>query len=234
MEDVRLNFIQTIAPIVLAFCKEKNYRFPSAIIAQACLESNYGKSKLAQYFNYFGLKCGSKWTGKSVNLITKEEYNGNTAIIKDNFRVFENMEDGVKGYFSFIASSRYDNLRTATGPVNYLQLIKEDGYATASNYVNAVSAVIDAYNLTKYDFKKDESKKEITPDIIADVISGKYGCGAIRQMSLASKGYSYEDVQLKVNIAIKFIENLKGLKNLFHSENFWFYIKVMELIENEK
>lgn len=234
MEDVRLNFIQTIAPVIQEFCKEKNYLFPSAIIAQACLESNYGKSKLAQYFNYFGLKCGSKWTGKSVNLSTKEEYNGNTINIKDNFRVFENMKDGVKGYFSFIAGSRYDNLRTATSPVNYLQLIKDDGYATASNYVDAVSAVIDAYNLTKYDFKKDETKKEITADIIADVILGKYGCGAIRQMSLASKGYSYEEVQLKVNIAVKFIETLKGFKDLFHSENFWFYMKVLEIIENEK
>ena len=46
----------------------------SPIIAQAILESGWGKSKLAAtYHNYFGLKCGTKWTGKSVNMNTQEE-----------------------------------------------------------------------------------------------------------------------------------------------------------------
>ena len=43
----------------------------SSIIAQAILESGWGESKLAKvYHNYFGLKCGTKWQGKSVNLAT--------------------------------------------------------------------------------------------------------------------------------------------------------------------
>ena len=47
----------------------------SPIIAQAILESGWGESRLAKdYHNYFGLKCGTKWQGKSVNLATWEEY----------------------------------------------------------------------------------------------------------------------------------------------------------------
>lgn len=68
-------FINTIAPLIVKEAKSRGYKVASAIIAQACLESNYGKSTLsAKYHNYFGMKCGSYWTGKSVNMTTKEEY----------------------------------------------------------------------------------------------------------------------------------------------------------------
>lgn len=46
-----------------------------------------------------------------------EEYTpGTLTQIKDNFRVYDNMEEGVKGYFEFIQLSRYQNLRGITDP----------------------------------------------------------------------------------------------------------------------
>lgn len=48
-----------------------------------------------------------------------EEYTpGTLTQIKDNFRVYDNMEEGVKGYFEFIQLSRYQNLRGITDPEN--------------------------------------------------------------------------------------------------------------------
>lgn len=43
---------------------------------------------------------------------TQEEYReGTLTSIRDNFRVFDSMEEGVKGYFEFIQLERYRNLR---------------------------------------------------------------------------------------------------------------------------
>ena len=67
-------FIEEIAKNVQKYAYVYGILVHSPIIAQAILESGYGESKLAaKYHNYFGLKCGSKWTGKSVNLTTQEE-----------------------------------------------------------------------------------------------------------------------------------------------------------------
>ena len=125
----------------------------SPIIAQAIHESGWGESSLsAKYHNYFGLKCGTLWTGKSVNLSTKEEYSAGTlTTIRSNFRVYDNMEQGVKGYFEFIQLARYANLKGVTNPRQYLTNIKNDGYATGSLYVDHTMALINLYNLTQFD-----------------------------------------------------------------------------------
>lgn len=80
-----------------------------------------GESRLAsQYHNYFGLKCGTRWTGRSVNMRTQEEYReGTLTSIRDNFWVFDSMEEGVKGYFEFIQLERYRNLQGIRNPQEY-------------------------------------------------------------------------------------------------------------------
>lgn len=146
-------FINKIAGYVEMYAYLYGILVHSPIIAQAILESGWGASKLSsQYHNYFGLKCGSKWTGKSVNLATQEEYTAGTlTTIKDNFRVYDSMEEGVKGYFEVIQLARYQNLRGITDPKEYLETIKADGYATSSSYVDNNMKLINQYNLTEYD-----------------------------------------------------------------------------------
>ena len=146
-------FIKEIAPIIQRYAKQYGYKVASPIIAQACIESAFGTSSLGKrYHNYFGMKCGSSWKGKSVNLATKEEYTpGTLTNIKANFRAFGTMEEGVEGYFIFISLKRYSNLKEATTPKEYLEMIKADGYATSSTYVNTNMACINKYELTKYD-----------------------------------------------------------------------------------
>ena len=145
-------FIAKIGDIVCKEAKARGYKFPSAIIAQAILESRSGNSGLAKYNNFFGLKCGSKWTGKSVNMTTKEEYKaGRVTTIKDNFRVYDTVEDGIKGYFDFISSSRYAALKKATSPMDYLMKIKAAGYATSTSYVTNVYNVAIKYQLFQFD-----------------------------------------------------------------------------------
>lgn len=155
-------FIEQIAAYVKKYAASFDICVHSPVIAQAILESGWGKSKLsATYHNYFGLKCGTKWTGKSVNLTTQEEYQpGTLTTIKDNFRVYDSMEEGVKGYFEFIQLARYQNLKGIADPRTYLETIKADGYATSSAYVENNMKLITQYNLTRYDEKGDNAMSD--------------------------------------------------------------------------
>lgn len=161
-------FIEQVAAYVRKYAASFGICVHSPIIAQAILESGWGKSKLAAtYHNYFGLKCGTKWTGKSVNMTTQEEYEpGTITTIKDNFRVYGSMEEGVKGYFEFIQLSRYQNLRGITDPEKYLETIKSDGYATSSDYVQNNMRLIEQYNLTQYDKKGGNTMGRTAQDVL--------------------------------------------------------------------
>ena len=168
-------FIDSIAKYVRKYAKQYGICVHSPIIAQAILESGWGQSKLAaQYHNYFGLKCGTKWTGKSVNMATKEEYKpGVLTDIRDNFRVFDSMEDGVKGYFEFIQLTRYHNLRGITDPRKYLETIREDEYATSSTYVESNMSLVDQYKLTQYD--KEEAKMGFYRNDVVNLVNSWEG-----------------------------------------------------------
>ena len=149
-------FIERIGPIIQEEAKARGYKVCSPIIAQACVESAYDTSLLSmKYHNYFGLKCGSSWKGKSVNLKTKEEYTvGSLTTIRDNFRAYDDMVSGVSGYFDFINTKRYANLKSASTPKEYLELIKRDGYATSSTYVNTNMNCIARHNLERFDWNE--------------------------------------------------------------------------------
>ena len=150
----RANFIAKVAPLIQAEAKKRGYKVCSPIIAQACCEGNFGQSTLAKppYNNHFGMKCGSSWKGASVNLKTKEEYTAGTlTTIRDNFRAYPSLEEGIKGYFDFVSTKRYANLKTASTPEEYCQNLKADGYATSSKYVSTLLSYINNYNLRKYD-----------------------------------------------------------------------------------
>lgn len=163
LDTDKQKFVDDIAKYVQKYAGSYGISVHSPIIAQAILESGWGKSRLAtDYHNYFGMKCGTKWTGPSVNMTTQEEYTAGTlATIKDNFRVYDNMENGVKGYFEFIQLSRYENLKGITDPQKYIETIKNDGYATSSTYVDSLMQIIKLYNLTSYDSAESVEGEDI-------------------------------------------------------------------------
>jgi flagellum-specific peptidoglycan hydrolase FlgJ len=126
--------------------------FPSVLIAQAALESNWGQSALAaKYNNYFGIKAGSSWTGQKVNLNTNEVYNGQSVSINDAFRVYGTLIDSIRDRNNLLSSARYASVLTATTPEAQVQAIKNSGYATALNYVSSIMSIINANNLKEFD-----------------------------------------------------------------------------------
>lgn len=149
-------FIQHITPIIRAEADRRGYKICSTVIAQGIIEGRYGTSTLAKppYRNHWGLKCGKSWKGRSVNLKTKEEYTpGTLTTIKDNFRCYDSDEESVAGYYDFISTKRYANLKNAKDYRQYAEYLKLDGYATSSTYVQTLCDTVKKYSLWQWDDK---------------------------------------------------------------------------------
>lgn len=154
MTPEQQSFIESIATYVRKYAPQYGIAVHSPIIAQAILESGWGKSFLASKHNYFGIKLRKGEYGDFVDTNTQEEYTAGTVTnITARFRVFPSMDAGVKGYFDFISASWYSNLKGVTDPYEYIRLIKEDGYATSSTYVQQLTNLVDQYGLRTYDSK---------------------------------------------------------------------------------
>ena len=117
-------FIQKIAGYVKKYAAAYEIKVCSPIIAQAILECRLGRiqagERLSQLFwiemwNKNGRESLSIWQpGRNTKA-------GTAMVISDYFRVFDNMEEGVKGYFELLQIPRYQNLKGITEPGRYLE-----------------------------------------------------------------------------------------------------------------
>lgn len=127
--------------------------YASVMLAQAALESSYGKSPSGDY-NYFGIKC---FNSNCKYLQTREVYGGVSKVIRDGFQNFESKEAGWEGYAMFIwgkgAAVDYTGASKAKSPTPQAAItaIKNAGYATDPNYIPMIMSIINTYDLTKYD-----------------------------------------------------------------------------------
>lgn len=158
-------FIKQIAALVKKYAPSYGIKVYSPIIAQAILESAYGTSELAvNACNYFGLKYREGRCKTCIGIYDKvgseQNKDGSYTSSAMKWCKFEDMENGVIGYFDFTNISNYANLKGVTDPREYLENIKADGYATSLNYVDNLMSVIENWKLTEYD-KKEETKMSI-------------------------------------------------------------------------
>ena len=192
--NIQTDFINEIAPYVQKWQKYYGFGVCSAIIAQACLESAFGQSDKAQYNNYFGLKYkGNRVTCNSGKFTsTSAEWkDGKYYPIITEWYAFANMDDGVQGYFQFIASGPY-KVKGITDPETYLQALKDGGYATSPNYVANNMRVVDNYGLRKYDevdmVQYDLNRKPDSP--LAKCAIWTYNC-SIRNTKLKPSQFDF-------------------------------------------
>jgi flagellum-specific peptidoglycan hydrolase FlgJ len=127
---------------------------PSVIIAQAAVESNWGRSDLSiKYNNYFGIKAGSSWTGKIVNMQTGEVYNGKNVTVTSGFRVYDSLSESIQDRINLL-KKHYQAALSAKTPEDEINALKAGGYATSTNYVSTIVDIINVNNLKKYDTMK--------------------------------------------------------------------------------
>lgn len=152
----RGDFIKHIAPLIQRHAPRYDIAVVSPVIAQAALESAYGTSELAlKACNYFGLKysAGRCPTASGIYVKDGAEQNADGSYTNSPMQWcrFPDMESGVIGYFDFINTPRYANLKGVKDARTYLEMIKADGYATSLRYVENLMVVIRDNDLTRFD-----------------------------------------------------------------------------------
>ncbi len=130
-------------------CYKKYHVLPSLTIAQAILESGWGKSAIGN--NLFGIKAGSNWTGKTKTVRTSEYGSGGYYHINDTFRDYDSIDDSIEDHAKLLTNSRYDSVRAATNYKTACQEVQKDGYATSPTYANSLIKLIEQYNLDQWD-----------------------------------------------------------------------------------
>ena len=197
------DFIRNIGNAAVA--NYPRYRIlPSLTIAQAILESGWGKSRLAtECFNYFGMKWREGCECDYKEYMTKEQKpNGQYYTIMAKFRKYRDIPDGIKGYYDFLSGyKRYHNLIGVTDAGRACDLIRQDGWATSLKYSENLKKLILKYQLTVYDAKTIGGQD--LEAVARDVIDGKYGNGEERKSRIAAAGYDYKAVQKIVNMMVK-------------------------------
>ena len=118
----------------------------SIILAQACLESGDGNSRLAtEGRNHFGIKCHN-WEGPKI-------YHDDDAS-GECFRKYGDAEESFKDHSDFLRfRDRYRflfelNINDYKG---WAHGLKKAGYATNPNYPQMLIKIIEEYNLSQYD-----------------------------------------------------------------------------------
>ena len=131
---------------------------PSISAAQAILESGWGKSRLSlpPNNNLFGIKASQDWTGRVVNMPTREYGSQGSYMINANFRAYDSWADSIKDHAAFFSNTewRRNNYRAVIGERNYKQAcraLQSAGYATDPNYATALIRLIEQYNLHQWD-----------------------------------------------------------------------------------
>ena len=128
--------------------------FASLTIAQAILESGWGKSGLTVKANaLFGIKAGKSWKGKVYSAQTQECYDGATfTTITALFRAYDSWAESVADHSALLTSAaRY---KAVIGERDYkaaCRAIKAAGYATDPQYADKLIQIVENYSLTAYD-----------------------------------------------------------------------------------
>ena len=149
-----LDFLKSIVKGAVAAYK-KHGVLPSLTLAQAILESGWGRSSLsAKYNNLFGIKAGSNWNGKTVNLKTGEQRsNGSRYTINADFRVYDNVADSIEDHALLLCKDRYKNVIASKNYKDACYAVKAAGYATSINYANNLIRIIEQFGLNQWDPK---------------------------------------------------------------------------------
>lgn len=142
-------FIDSIAAGAVA--TQKKYGVPASVtIAQAILESGWGKSSLTtKAFNYFGMK-GTGPAG-SVTVPTKEYVNGHWITINAAFRRYHNAAESMEDHGRLLATSSYYKKAMAVrnDPRAFANALT-GVYATAPNYGATLIQLMNQYNLYRF------------------------------------------------------------------------------------
>jgi Mannosyl-glycoprotein endo-beta-N-acetylglucosaminidase len=140
----------------LALLQQYTTGIPASIkLGQALLESKAGESELAiNANNHFGLKCRN-CADDEAYMKTDDEYDKKTgALLYSKFQRFNTPEDSYSAHSRRLTTeSRYYPLfnNERTDYRAWARGLQKCGYATDPNYAERLIAIIETYNLQRFD-----------------------------------------------------------------------------------
>ena len=131
-------FIQQYAPYAQRVSRLTGID-PRIVLAQAALETGYGKS--APNFNIFGIK------GKGSTQQTKEFVDGQMVSMPQEFRAYGSPEESFADYAKLMQGERYAGVRSGQTLEEQIAALQQSGYATDPNYGAKIRQIASGINL---------------------------------------------------------------------------------------
>jgi hypothetical protein len=149
------HFINTVG--AAAQSSRKTSGVPASVtVAQAILESDWGRSRLARLGNnLFGIKALGSVTGPAgvVTLATWEHLGDGDIIVQAPFKAYYTLEQSIDDHGNFFRRNRRyaDALAVAGDAQAFARAIQDAGYATDPSYASKLIGLMDRYNLYRFD-----------------------------------------------------------------------------------
>ena len=177
----------------IAISEMKQYGIPASItLAQGILESGSGKGTLAvKANNHFGIKCHG-WEGGKIYHDDDEK--------GECFRKYKSPNESFKDHSEFLVNrQRYAKLFQLRKDdyKGWARELRKAGYATDRKYPEKLIALIERYDLDKYDDKTKRSKRN-TPTITTHTYT-------------VVKGDTLYSISKKYNVTVRQLQQLNGL-----------------------
>lgn len=138
------DFVNTMKPIYESVLQDKGLdkSYADYLVAQAALESNWGKSQSGKN-NLGGIKVMASQKGRGLGTIrkTREVIDGKNTYINDEFRDFNSLEDFANYHVNLLNNKRY---KAFNG--DFISNVVKGGYATDPRYKNVLTRI---YNQIK-------------------------------------------------------------------------------------
>jgi flagellum-specific peptidoglycan hydrolase FlgJ len=151
MTKAQASFIPAMAPA--ARLTQQQTGIPASItIAQAILESGWGKTRLARdAHNYFWIKAivGEGYCESP----TTEYLNGKKEVVEARFARYRSAEESFRAHgFLLSHNKRYAQAMTRTGSATSFALaLQSCGYSTSPVYATELMNLVAEFDLTQYD-----------------------------------------------------------------------------------
>jgi len=121
---------------------------PASLIAQAALESNWGRSVPQgadgrSSNNLFGIKADAQWTGPAVSAATHEFQSGERTATHAAFRAYASRAQSFDDYVAQLAGNpRYRaTLGNGTNASAFASAVQQGGYATDPDYASKLTTL---------------------------------------------------------------------------------------------
>ena len=143
-------FVQALWPHAKAAADQLGVN-PKAILAQAALETGWGKFPIAKQdgsasYNLFGIKADARWQGERAVVTTLEYENGVAKKQVAPFRAYDSFEDSFNDYANFLTTSdRYKGALLAGDDVaTFAANLQQGGYATDPKYGEKINGIAES------------------------------------------------------------------------------------------